>query len=122
MKLGNYARLVTKMSEKWIRECNKFLEQIRESKGLEGPDRLELVRSMHNALLAINHSIMGWVQYVNNPDIMSKFDQEELHEISEVLIKFAEAFLEHDIEVTKKGMEKGLSEQRQEEDQHLFYV
>lgn len=110
------------MGEKWIQECNEFLEQIGESKAVERPDRLELVRSMQRALLAINHSILGWVQYVNNPDIMSRFDREELYEISEDLNKFAEAFIEHDIEVTRKGMKKGLSELKREGEQQSFYV
>ncbi len=113
------------MGEQWIRECNSFLEQIRESMALDDPDRLDLVRSMQRALVAINHSILGWLQYVNNPDIMSRFDRDELKEISDALNKFAETFIEHDIEVTKKGMEKGLSElkQREEEDgRQPFYV
>ena len=110
------------MGEKWIQECNEFLEQISELKAIERPDRLELVKSMQRALLAINHSILGWVQYVNNPDIMSRFDREELYEISEDLNKFAKAFIEHDIEVTRKGIKKGLNELKQEEEQQPFYV
>ena len=113
------------MGEQWIRECNSFLEQIRESMALEDPDRLDLVRSMQRALVAINHSILGWLQYVNNPDIMSRFEREELEKINGALNKFAEAFIEHDIEVTKSGMAKGLSElkQREEEDgRQPFYV
>lgn len=111
------------MGERWIRECNAFLEQIRESTSMESPDRLALVRSMHRALFAINHSILGWIQYVNNPDIMTKFDREELNEISDALNKFAEAFIEHDIEVTKRGLEKGLGEVREEERKRQpFYV
>lgn len=109
------------MGEKWIRECKEFLERIKESKGAENPDRLELVKTINKALFAINHSILGWVQYVNNPDIMSRFDWKELNEISEALNKFAEAIIEHDIEVTRKGMEKGLAEPNQEERQS-FYV
>ncbi len=113
------------MGEQWIMECNAFLGQIRESMALDTPDRLDLVRSMHRALVAINHSILGWLQYVNNPDIMSRFDRDELEEISGAINKFAETFIEHDIEVTKKGMAKGLSElkqQQEEEERQPFYV
>jgi hypothetical protein len=111
------------MSEPWIRECNEFLKQVRESMTLEDADRLALVRSINRALHAVNHSILGWFQYVNNPDIMSRFDREELNEISDALNKFAESFIEHDIEVTKKSMEKGLSEPEQEEQERAsFYI
>jgi hypothetical protein len=111
------------MGEQWIRECNDFLRQIRDSMKLENPDRLDLVKSMHRALYAVNHSILGWFQYVNNPDIMSRFDRDELRQMSETLNKFAESFLEHDIEVTEKGMGKGLSEPKEEEeDRQPFYV
>jgi hypothetical protein len=112
------------MGEQWIDECNRYLEQIKASLIKDNPDRLDLVRSMHRAILSINHSIFGWLQYVNNPDIMSRFNQEELHEISDTLNKFAEAFIEHDIKVTKKGLEKGLKEikQEQEKEKQSFYV
>jgi hypothetical protein len=111
------------MGEQWIRECNDFLRQIRDSMKLENPDRLDLVKFMHRALYAVNHSILGWFQYVNNPDIMSRFDRDELRQMSETLNKFAESFLEHDIEVTEKGMGKGLSEPKEEEeDRQPFYV
>lgn len=111
------------MAEQWIRECSAFLEQVRESMEMEKPDRLALVRSIHRALFAINHSILGWLQYVNNPDIMSRFTRDELNEISNALNKFAEAFIEHDIEVTKKGIEKGLREvDEADEDRQPFYV
>lgn len=123
MKVGPRDGAVEKMGERWIRECNSFLEQIRESMVMDSPDRLALVRSMHRALFAINHSILGWIQYVNNPDIMSRFTREELNEISESLNKFAEAFIEHDIEVTKRGIEKGLGEAKEEdEERQPFYV
>lgn len=122
-EFGTLDKTVEEMGEPWIRECNALLEQIRESMTLEEPDRLALVRSMHRALFAINHSIMGWIQYVNNPDIMSKFDRDELNDISDILNKFAESFIEHDIEVTKKGVGKGLMEEKQEDEgRQPFYV
>jgi len=112
-----------RMSEQWINECKQYLAQVQESMKGENPDRLALVKSMHRALFAINHSILGWLQYVNNPDIMTKFNRDELHEISDTLAKFAEAFIEHDIEVTQKGMERGLGEGKsEEEERHPFYV
>ena len=78
---------------------------------------------MHWALLAINHSTLGWLQYVNNPDIMSMFDREELNIITENLNKFAESYIGYDIEITKKGIQKGLKERKQKEQKtQSFYV
>jgi hypothetical protein len=112
------------MCERWIQECNEHLRRIKEALESEAPDRLDLVRMMHTALLALNHSILGWFQYVNNPDIMGKFARDELNEISDTLNKFAEEFIEYDIKVTKVGMAKGLSEMKQQRqrDQQPFYV
>ena len=111
------------MGEQWIKECREYLAQVRESMSGETPNRLPLVKHMHRALFAINHSILGWRQYVNNPDIMSMFDRDELNEISDNLNKFAEAFIVHDIEVTQKGLQKGLgSGKREDEERQPFYV
>lgn len=111
------------MGERWIQECTEHLKRIREALASETPDRLDLVRMMHEALLALNHSVWGWMQYVNNPDIMGKFTQEELNEISGYLNKFAEEFIEYDIKVTKVGMEKGLGEMKQrQQNRQPFYV
>ena len=111
------------MIDEWIKECNNFLTQLKKYTSSEEPDRLELVRSMHWALLAINHSTLGWLQYVNNPDIMSMFDREELNIITENLNKFAESYIGYDIEITKKGIQKGLKERKQKEQKtQSFYV
>jgi len=111
------------MGERWIQECTEYLKHIRDALGTEEPDRLDLVRMMHASLLALNHSVWGWLQYVNNPDIMGKFTREELDEIGGFLNKFAEEFIEYDIKVTKVGMAKGLSEiKHREQSQQPFYV
>jgi len=115
---------VDQMGERWIQECNEHLKQIKEALASAEPDRLDMVRMMHAALIALNHSVWGWLQYVNNPDIMGKFDRDELNDITGFLNKFAEDFIEYDIKVTKRGMEKGLSEakRRERSQQHPFYV
>ena len=111
------------MGEQWIKESTDYLKQISEALASKSPDRLELVRSMHVALLALNHSVWGWLQYVNNPDIMGKFSRDELNEIGNFLNKFAKEFIDYDIKVTKAGMEKGLSEIKQHQHiQQSFYV
>lgn len=111
------------MGEHWINECVEYLRQIREAQSADNPDRLELVRTMNVALLGLNHSVWGWLQYVNNPDIMSNFPRDELGEISQILNKFAEEFIDYDVKVTKAGMEKGLREIKQrQQGQQSFYV
>jgi len=122
LKVESDQEAMNGMGEQWIRECNTFLEQIRESIAMGSPDRLDLVRSMHRALFAINHSILGWLQYVNNPDVMSRFTRDELNEISDALNKFAETFIVHDIEVTKKGMEKAVVDLVDEDEVELGSV
>jgi hypothetical protein len=122
MKSTPIEKTVRWMGEQWIEECNEYLRRIRESTATAAPDRLEVVRSMHTALLAINHSTLGWLQYVNNPDIMSMFDLPELEEIQLTLNKFAEAYILNDIEVTKKGMRKGMNKNKQNETDQPFYV
>jgi hypothetical protein len=89
---------------------------------VENIDRLQLVTVMYKALMAVNHSVLEWFQYVNNPDIMSMFDVEELTEITETMNKFAEAFVSHDIEVTEKGIVKGLSVDKGDDERPPFYV
>lgn len=123
MMSRSHRKEANEMGERWIQECDEFLRRIRDSPTAEAPDRLELVRSTHTALLAINHSTLGWLQYVNNPDIMSLFDLEELKEIRHTLNEFAEAYVMNDIEVTKKGMKKGNNVAKQDEDtSQPFYV
>ena len=122
MKSRPLGKAAGEMGEQWIEECNEYLRRMRETTA-ENPDRLEVVRSMHTALLAINHSTLGWLQYVNNPDIMSLFDLEELTEIRRTLNKFAEAYVLNDIEVTRKGIRKGMDVAKQDgEAAQPFYV
>jgi hypothetical protein len=110
------------LGEQWIRECNELLQEIQASMKVENADRLQLVTTMHRALTAVNHSVLGWFQYVHNPDIMSMFDKEELVEITKTLNKLAEAFVTHDIEITEKGMVKVLSVEKEDNEHPLFYV
>ena len=114
---------MSELGERWIDECNEFLRRMRGSMEVEDPDRLEMVRSMHVALAAINHSTLGWLQYVNDPDVMSLFDLEELTEIRRALNEIAEAYVENDIEVTRKGMRRGtITVKRDEAAAQPFYV
>lgn len=69
-------------------------------------DRLELVQSMRFVLMALHRSLLGWMNWVNNPDIMVSFNREELAEMNRRLAEFVQDFIKYDIEVTKQGARK----------------
>jgi len=94
------------MSESWIRLSERTLEQIRRFLERKDMDRLELVQSMRFILLALHRSLMGWMNWINNPDIMVAFSKEELAEMNRKLGEFVQDFIKYDIEITKQGARK----------------
>ena len=94
------------MSEGWIQTCQKLLEQIKEFSAKKDKDRLDLVQSMRFSLYALYRSLLGWMNWVNNPDIMATFNLKELQEMDVRIIEFVEGFLKYDVEVTKEGAKK----------------
>ena len=51
-------------------------------------DRLEHVRSILFMLNVLGRSINGWIQWIQNPDMMTKFKKEELEDIDKRLTEF----------------------------------
>jgi len=100
------------LSSGWIQSCQRILERIKDLEKIKEKDRLEYVRSIRFMLAALQRSIMGWMQWINNPDIMTRFTREELSEINKRVMEFTRAFIEYDIEITRKGEEKGLEIRR----------
>jgi len=96
------------LSSGWIRSCEKILERIKDFEKMKEKDRLEYVRSIRFMLGALQRSLLGWMQWINNPDVMTRFTEEELREMSKKITEFTRAFIEYDLEITKKGIEKGL--------------
>jgi len=96
------------LSEMWVQSSEKILDQIKRLEKVEGKDRLELVRSMGFVLRALEMSLVGWMQWVNNPDIMTKFTQKDLEKMNKRLSELARSFIEYDIEATKSGIQVGL--------------
>lgn len=94
------------MSERWVDGCERILKQIKDLSYDKDQDRLEIVRSMRFLINAIYRSVVGWFGWVNNPDVMAEFSIEELKEMNNKLIKFAESFIEYDAKVTSKGPRK----------------
>ena len=118
------------MSEKWIQSSERLLDQIKRLEEAEERDRLELVRSLRFVLRVLQRSLLGWMQWVNNPDIMTRFKQEDLEEMNKKLSELVRFFIEYDLEVTKLGADKGLKARKKikqkkkerEEGAEAFYI
>ena len=115
------------MSERWIEISEKILEQLINLEISEDKDRLELVRSLRYILSVMQRSLFGWTQWINNPDIMSIFSQDDLKKMTKRLSEFCKSFVEYDLEVTNLGVKKGLTtpkkiKKRSEERADRFYV
>jgi hypothetical protein len=96
------------LSERWIQVSEKILEQLKRLGDTTDKDRLELVRSLRFVLSTLQRSLLGWTQWVNNPDIMTNFSQKDLETMTEKLSEFTRSFVEYDVEATKLGAKKGL--------------
>jgi len=94
------------LGESWIQASERALEQIRRFLERKDMDRLEIVQSMRFILLSLHRSLLGWMNWVNNPDIMVAFSKEELAEMNRRLGEFVQEFIKYDIEVTKQGARK----------------
>jgi len=115
------------LSERWIQVSEKILEQIKRLEEAKERDRLELVRSIRFMLSALQRSLLGWMQWVNNPDIMTRFTQEDLEKMNKKLSEFTRSFIEYDLEATKLGGQRGLKavkkvKKKKEERAEIFYV
>lgn len=120
-------RRITALSERWIQVSEKILSQIKRLEEAKGRDRLELVRSMSYMLSVLQRSLLGWMQWVNNPDIMTRFTQEDLKKMNKKLSSFTRSFIEYDLEATRLGAQKGLKarktlKKKKEERPETFYV
>jgi hypothetical protein len=100
---------VLALSEGWVQTCEKILDQIKKLSDKKNKDRLDLVQSMRFSLYALHRSILGWLNWVNNPDIMASFKREELDEMNGRIAEFIEEFIKYDIEVTGKGAGKNIA-------------
>lgn len=115
------------MSEGWIKVSERILNQLRSLENIEGKDRLELVKSLRFILNVLQRSLIGWTQWISNPDIMTIFSQEDLEHMTETLSKFTHSFIKFDMEMTSLGVKKGLKTtkkvtKKKEERAERFYV
>ncbi|HDQ06793.1 MAG TPA: DUF2153 domain-containing protein [Candidatus Bathyarchaeota archaeon] len=106
----------------------RIIEQLNRLEDVKDKDRLELVRSLRFVLGVLQRSVLGWTQWVNNPDIMTNFSQKDLEKMTKKLAKLTRSFVEYDLEMTKLGVEKGLkapkkvAKKKKEERTERFYV
>ena len=115
------------MSERWIQVSEKIIEQLERLEDTKDKDRLELVRSLRFTLSVLQRSLLGWTQWVNNPDIMSIFSQKDLEKMTKKLSEFTCSFVKYDLEITSLGAKKGLKSpkkvtKKKEERTEKFYV
>jgi len=118
------------LSEGWVETCERLLEQIKKLSDKKDKDRLDLVQSVRFSLYSLHRSLLGWLNWVNNPDIMATFKQEELDEMNKKITEFVESFIKYDVEVTMRGVKKtqGMAETARQREfigrgpEDIFYV
>ncbi|MCK4703720.1 DUF2153 family protein [Candidatus Bathyarchaeota archaeon] len=103
------------MNVSWIDRSQKTLDMLKELREKRNQDRLDLVRTMRYGFGALSQSLGGWMQWVNSPEVMSQFTQEELQEMSDTILDLVTKFVEYDRDITDCGMKKGIGKQREEE-------
>ena len=96
------------LSESWMRVSERIIEQLKQLEDTKGKDRLEMVRSLRFVLGVLQRSLVGWTQWVGNPDIMTMFSEEDLENMTKKLAEFTRSFIEYDMKMTSLGAEKGL--------------
>lgn len=90
------------MAERWVQECERVLEEIKKLEDMKGQDRLEMVRRIRFTIFALQRSLSGWIEWVDNPDVMASFSLEDLKEISRNLSKLTQLFIQYDCEITSR--------------------
>jgi hypothetical protein len=119
------------MSGRWIQDCKRILDQIKRLEDVKGQDRLDMVRTIRFTLYALQRSVSGWIEWINNPDVMARFSLEELKEISKNLAKLTQPFIEYDCEITSRAQRdfalrapetRSESAKKPEDKKDIFYV
>ena len=115
------------MSDGWIQISERIIDQLKRLEEINDKDRLDLVRSLRFVLSVLQRSLIGWTQWVNNPDIMSIFSQEDLQKMTKELSEFTRSFVKYDLEMTSLGVKKGLKApkkvtKKKDERTERFYV
>ena len=116
------------MSEGWIQVSERVLEQLKHFEETKDKDRLDQVRYLRFVVSVLQRSLIGWTQWVNNPEIMTIFSQNDLEKMTKTLSEFTRSFVKYDLEMTRLGVKKGLkssknvAKKKKEERPERFYV
>ena len=115
------------MEGKWVSDCERILDKIKNSAKVEGQDRLDVVKTIRFTILALQRSVTGWMQWADNPDIMVQFSLDELVEINNNLSDLVCAFVDYDAKITgsqEKKIEKKIRKDviKKPKRKDMFYV
>ena len=94
------------MSDQWIAQSDQLLKTLRELHSNPDKDRLEIITSMFFILNTLERSMKGWRSWIQNLGFMSRFSADEMSEIENGLFESAQAFIQYDMDVTKKYQDK----------------
>lgn len=94
------------MSEHWINQSENILKTLKKIASKKERDRLEILNTMIFTINALDRSVLGWKQWIQDLGFMSRFTMDELREIEEGLMKTVQNFIENDIDVTKRHENK----------------
>ncbi len=115
------------MEGKWVNDCQRILNEIKNSAKVEGSDRLDMMRTIRFTILALQRSVTGWMQWADNPDIMAQFSLDELTEINTNLADLVCAFVDYDAKITgtqERKIEKKMQKEtiKSQDTKDMFYV
>ena len=115
------------MEGKWVNDCQRILNEIKNSAKVEGSDRLDMMRTIRFTILALQRSVTGWMQWADNPDIMAQFSLDELTEINTNLADLVCAFVDYDAKITgtqERKIEKKMQKEtiKSQDTKDIFYV
>lgn len=91
------------MLKKWIKDVEKKKKEIEK---LETKDRLALTASitqLHNSIIA---SLHGWAAWLRNPPVINNLSEKDLRETFEIFRKLAIQFLDLDLRMSTKVLQK----------------
>jgi len=116
------------LSDGWIQVSERVLDQLKHLEETKDKDRLDQVRYLRFVVSVLQRSLIGWTQWVNNPEIMTIFSQNDLEKMTKTLSEFTHSFVKYDLEMTRLGAKKGLkspkkvAKKKKEERPERFYV
>ncbi len=87
------------MGEDWVSVKKKQIDKIR---GIKPKDRLDMVEAIALMNQYISSSCQGWAQWVFNPMVINRFNEEQLKDFYSRFREITLEFLEFDVEATVK--------------------